>query len=604
MLASYLDADGVDLFTVDFNGIVVHQDRTTGLTEVFSAESDFSDLHATVGTGPALGSVSGIAVAPGGSIYIADGGDDVVYEVDRDTGDRVLLSGGGAGSGPALQGPSSIAWDPFVGRIVVGDNGSPDAIVTIDPGTGARVRLSEAGTPGPAFSNPAALGVDPTTGTIYVADPNSNPQPSVFAVDGTTGERTTVSGNGIGAGPALDNPRVLEFTDDGDLYIGNRGTSAILSVDLTSGDRTLVASTDVGDGPDLIDPFDLTSADGELLVSDSNARAIFAVDPATGDRVTEFTSTLGIGQRIANNPEDIVTDGSHLYVLITSGGFVLDLDPQTGDRTVVGDVGGGIFGDSGMRYAAGPDRFYIVNRTADALVVLDAATGVRTVLSDDDDGGASVGGGPAFSSPADLALDLDNAQAFVVDSGHSAVLAVDLTTGTRSVISDLVDDTAGGGMVGSGPGFQFPESVVFDADDQRLYVGDSGTDAIISVSLVAATLGNRTIVSSDAVDPMVGDGPTINPNALFLDSAEARLLATDRTTNAGAIHAIDLATGDRTVVSGSYAGIGEGWATSSPRGITRLGDDLFFSDGQAFVSSVDTEGNRWVIASGATSDPL
>jgi DNA-binding beta-propeller fold protein YncE len=84
--------------------------------------------------------------------------------------------------------------------------------------------------------------------------------------------------------------------------------------------------------------------------------------------------------------------------------------------------------------------------------------------------------------PRGIALDSANNRALVVDSSLAAVVAVDLSTGDRTILSDSV--------TGMGPNFLFPEGITLDSANNRILVLDSSLAAVIAVEPIS---GDRII---------------------------------------------------------------------------------------------------------------
>ena len=155
---------------------------------------------------PNLDTPEDMTVDLNGNILTADQGlitgIPQIVRVDRNTGVRTLLSGPGVGSGPALDGPFSIAGEPN-GNVLVVDLDSATLsprLLRITP-TGARSVLSSnaVGT-GPTLGNTERVRV--LNGVIYLLDGGR-----VLSVDALTGNRILVSGGGKGTGPAFVLPR-------------------------------------------------------------------------------------------------------------------------------------------------------------------------------------------------------------------------------------------------------------------------------------------------------------------------------------------------------------------------------------------------------------
>lgn len=76
------------------------------------------------------------------------------------------------------------------------------------------------------------------------------------------------------------------------------------------------------------------------------------------------------------------------------------------------------------------------------------------------------------------------------DAGLQAVVAVDLKTGNRSILSD--DET------GTGPNLYRPYGIVLDTDNHRALVADGVLYAVVAIDLKT---GNRKILSGALTPP-------------------------------------------------------------------------------------------------------
>jgi len=199
--------------------------------------------------GPDLDDPSDMAFLPNGDIAVTDQGftfgRPAVVEVNKSTGARTLISGRGRGTGPALQIPASIAVEAG-GDILITDvsaiTGNPQ-LLRIDPATGNRTVLTGVGVgAGPAV-NVAAVGLE--NGVIYVTDVVGN---QIMSVDAVTGARRLISGPGRGTGPAFVSPISMTSDSPGSLVVLDTdfpagpglGLGALIRVDLATGDRTLL----------------------------------------------------------------------------------------------------------------------------------------------------------------------------------------------------------------------------------------------------------------------------------------------------------------------------------------------------------------------------
>jgi hypothetical protein len=112
-----------------------------------------------------------------------------------------------------------------------------------------------------------------------------------------------------------------------------------------------------------------------------------------------------------------------------------------------------------LDFDAKHDRFVLVDRATRSVQLLDVTSGGRTIVSDLDHGS-----GPPFGEPSGIAVDADGSRAFVLEGNQQAIDAVDLATGARSGLS--------GGGKGGGPALDFPIALAFDVKRGRLLVAD------------------------------------------------------------------------------------------------------------------------------------
>ena len=181
--------------------------------------------------GQPLVDAEGIAVAPGGDIFVVDSGknganDGRVIQVDQVTGRARVVAQAGY-----LEDPRGIVVETN-GKLLVAD---PDAfnlngaIIEVDPTTRAQTIVSK----DPTFSNPYALAIE-ATGDLIVTDDGTRTPDRVLRVNRATGAVTTLASGGnflhpwgvaIVTGPGSCGNGVLdpgEQCDDGNMRDGDR----------------------------------------------------------------------------------------------------------------------------------------------------------------------------------------------------------------------------------------------------------------------------------------------------------------------------------------------------------------------------------------------
>jgi sugar lactone lactonase YvrE len=431
------------------------------------------------GTGrPILTNPTGIAVEADGRLVVLNNSFDfdalAVVRVDPVRGGCSLVSRPrgalrvGAGPDPDVLSPTGVAVEAD-GRLVVVDD-RLGAVVRVDHVTGDRTTVAR-----PARTGTGLLLLDPINiaverdGHLIVLDSFFS---RVARVDPLTGDRTVVSGIDyetgltIGGGRGFFGALVgVAVAPDGSVLVTDvaMALAAIVQVDPRTGARAAVSGCiDVdrnfqctgirGSGPFLRRPEGLAlAANGQIMVvdgvRDGGLGAVVRVDPGTGDRrvVSGCTAvdnqgrcsvaTIG-GGPLFTDPSGIISRADGKF-LVTDGDLgVVQVDPVTGDRTVVS----GVDPATGNRLLGGivtaADGSVVVTegsgtgeQTDAAVVRVDLVTGRRSLVS-----GRGTGNGLRLLEPLQVAVEADGALV-VVDTTLAAVVRVDPRTGNRRIVS-------------------------------------------------------------------------------------------------------------------------------------------------------------------------
>jgi len=124
---------------------------------------------------------------------------------------------------------------------------------------------------------------------------------AIFRVNPLTGDRTILSDDNNGSGPALISNSGIAVEDDGSLIVVDGGLLAVVRVDPVTGDRTILSDASNGSGINFISPFEIAiEADGRLAVTDFGLAEVVCVDPVTGDRVI-CSGTTSVEDVFANS---------------------------------------------------------------------------------------------------------------------------------------------------------------------------------------------------------------------------------------------------------------------------------------------------------------
>jgi DNA-binding beta-propeller fold protein YncE len=166
------------------------------------------------------------------------------------------------------------------------------------------------------------------------------------------------------------------------------------------------------------------------------------------------------------------------------------------------------------------------------------------------------------------------------------LLRVDLKNGNREQIS--------GPERGAGPALLLPLAVILEHNPERanalvLDGGDYSTDSAAKLVRVDLESGDRTIVSDD----VHGEGPTLSgPRALAMDTSRGRVLVTCSRPEVGGIYAIDLDSGDRSVVSSASRGSGPEISFATEIVADALSDRAFVVDSHQLFAVDLNNGDR------------
>jgi sugar lactone lactonase YvrE len=237
----------------------------TGLIETVAGGGTM-DGDGVPATSVRLGLPQGLAIDPAGDLILADAGRHRVRKIETATGIISTLAGtgeagfsgdGGPAPGAALSAPAGVAVDPG-GNVFVSDRGN-HRVRRIDAATGTISTV--AGTGAPAFSGdggPARLAalsgpwgiVLDARGNLLVADEGNH---RVRRIDATTGAISTIAGDGVpgsggdgGPAPAasLHAPRGLALDAWGNLHVADSGNHRIRRIQALAGRIVTIA----GDG--------------------------------------------------------------------------------------------------------------------------------------------------------------------------------------------------------------------------------------------------------------------------------------------------------------------------------------------------------------------
>lgn len=468
--------DGTDAFVIDSNADIVRMNLSTGLPDVLS--SDFVT--------PRLMRID----RDENRLIIYDNDDEALYALDIATGTRVVLSdNAGTGTGNAFFSPTSLALD-IAGNVAYLMQ-EPDDIIEVDLATGNRAILPASG----GFLNGSAhLAHDATRARLAAFVWWSD---RLYTVDTTTGARTLLSdGALLPTGGGGD----VRVDAAGDRYVINDfsqnfldlDTNRLIAVDPDTGLRSVLFTDSLGDGPPLhgsgavtIDPASTTA-----WIGSSRSSTIASIDLANGDRTILSSDSAGSGPAL-DSLHDLEADtaGGRLFATLALGS-VLEIDTATGDRTEFSGPGRGagtaLITPVAAELDLANDRLLVLDNGLHALVAIDLASGDREVISD------AGNTGPTLEENGGLTLDAANDRVITTVNGSGStmeakVLAVDLQSGDRAELS--------GFAMGTGTFLDLLQDVQLLEDGTHALVASSMQFYIVNLAngnrevLVAADIG-------------------------------------------------------------------------------------------------------------------
>jgi sugar lactone lactonase YvrE len=467
--------------------------------------------------------------------------------------------------------------------------------------TGVVTTLAGSGSSGSAdgtgaaasFNGPIGITTDGTH--LYVADSNSH---RIRKIVIATGVVTTLAGNrffgsvdGTGAAASFYVPYGIT-TDGTHLYVADTFNNKIRKIEIATGAVTTLAGAASGDvdgtgaAASFNRPQDITTDGTHLYVADTGNNKIRKIEIATGVVTTlagsgSFRSVDGTGAAASfYGPYSITTDGTHLYVTDTSSHKIRKIVIATG---VVTTLAGAASGDvDGTGAAASFNRPQGITTDGTHLYVADTynhkirkiviATGVVTTLAGAL-GADGTGAAASFNEPQGITT--DGTHLFVADTGNYKIRKIEIATG---VVTTLAGNEAQGFFDGTGVAASFFGPQGITTDGTHLYIADVALIRKIEIAtgVVTTLAGNGSYGSTDGV----GAAASFNrPQGITTDGTH--LYVAD--TGSSKIRKIEMATGVVTTLAGSGSfgsvdGTGAAASFNGPTGITNDGTHLYVTD--------------------------
>ncbi len=525
------DAFG-NLFVADFENNAVRKINSSGVVTTIAGSTVSGNTPGYadgVGTAAVFNNPTGVAVGPGGVIYVADMYNNDIRRIMPD-GTVSLLAGSaaqasgdtnGAGSaagfnmpdyiyidntgtayvaelaanrirkisltGYSLKGtlPSGLAFDPTKGAI----SGTPSGSFTVKTDTVIAWNASGYSSSTIRFRGlPPVISYDLSTDTVavgvpYTVTPSNTggdvPATTYATVSTTAGSTSAASGytNASGTSALFNNPASSVGDAFGNVYVADAGNNAIRKIDATGAVTTFAGSSSGTSGfTDASGTSALFSAPsgialdalGNLFVSDYGNNAIREITP-DGTVTTFYHSTGTFG------PAGLTIDGSgNIIVAAQDANQIISITPGATASTIAGST-------SGYTNATGTSA--------------------------------------KFNSPTDVKVD-GSGNLFVADYLNNAIREIDPSGVVTTFAGSTVSGNTGAykDTIGTAARFNEPKGLAI-APGGVLYVADFGNNVIrrimpdSTVSLAAGST-SQTAGNSDGIDSAASFN---GPSSVYID---------------------------------------------------------------------------------------
>ncbi|WP_444958952.1 hypothetical protein [Microbulbifer sp. ZKSA002] len=372
---------------------------------------------------------------------------DYFIEVDLNTGDRSIISGGTYGSGYPLNLSMGFTVDDIAEFAYIGD--FYDELIEVNITTGERRLVSERETylkDNLVFEQNFHLAVDRTTESVYLNCSSHQ----LISIDIESGVRKQITKSKRGDGPPIRNASSARFDSiNNKILIINKTTQTympeIMEIDPITGDRKIIVSDIIGSGISVGNYYDfaLGNKTGRIFIASSwydpdsfeTFDYIVEVDKATGNRTIISGSGYGSGPEFNNLLTlEIDEEKELLYVLDHYTDALLSVDISTGNRTIIsqaGGIGSGIDWTlpTYMALSSNKNFAYVTEQSSNSIYLVNLTTGHREIFSSDD-----VGEGPSLAGPTQIRFDSTRNKLIVESyevSGYQPMIYVDVETGNR-----------------------------------------------------------------------------------------------------------------------------------------------------------------------------
>ncbi|WP_444883246.1 hypothetical protein [Microbulbifer sp. PSTR4-B] len=437
-----------------------------------------------------------------------------------------------------------ISIDDSSGDIYV-QNYWPSSLIKVDPATGEREKISEFQYVDGSSVGYLNQGLEIKGGRFFVLE-----EKALLELNPFTWAASEISGKNIGAGESFYSIKGLSVDlENNKAYVGDHH-SRLFEIDLTTGDREVISS-ELDAGEENLN-FD-SARNGFLdvgpfiLINSCLTGHTFSINKESGERSRLSRKIRGDGPLISASEAPIFDqDNNRIIVLNDSYGNsdlfsdfdkiqqVISVDLQTGHRSILSgpNYGEGII-KGYFNNLAVDDRngnIYAMESVSNSIVKIDPNNGNRTIIS-----GVEIGVGENLMGSRALAV--DSTQNRILTISGSSLIAVDIETGNRSVITDFTYMD-----------MWHPQYISLNSNSSHVYISD------VHGTINKIDLNSQEITTVSGKD--IGSGPSMNElGFMVFDELNNQIIIEDYNHTEGdefpidiELLAVDLETGDRTLL--------------------------------------------------------
>jgi trimeric autotransporter adhesin len=464
-------------------------------------------------TAASLMSPRNLAIDASGNLYVSEFAGHRIRKVASDGSISTIAGTGAAGfsgdNGPPGQAelayPAGLTFDSG-GSLYIADSGN-NCVRRIMAGLIATV----AGTAGTTLTTPVAVAVD-AKATLYVADFNpmvhmltSNGTWSVFAGESTAG----FSGDG---GPAslaeLTQPRDLALDKNGDVYIADgvrvREVSSLGVIKTVAGDGYLNAVGDFGTATNamLYQPSGVTlDTAGDLYIADTGTQRVRQVSPGgiittiagtgmagtSSNNISSVTAALNfpMGVGLDSNNNLIISDTQNQLVRQVTAGIIqtvagtgvagLGSANQLASQTELNNPRSTCTSKSATVYIADSGNHRVLSIAKTSVISVAAGNGTAGATGD-----GQVAWLAQLNQPSACALD-SAGNLYIADTGNNRIRKVTPTGVISTVAGTGTTGSAGDEGPASAALLNGPRGIAVDSNND-LFIGDTGNNRIREVT--------------------------------------------------------------------------------------------------------------------------